>query len=115
LIVRAVTVTAVILAVSGVTLSLVTGLNHLRPQTYLALVVIAFVPFLIAMVGRRLRPRAYELWGDFRGMTILIFSSDEERQYGQVTRALVRAQEAARLGGVAEPPSELHLYRRATR
>ncbi len=31
-----------------------------------------------------MRPRAYELWGDYRGMTVLLFSSDEEREYGQV-------------------------------
>lgn len=34
---------------------------------------------------------------------ILLFSSDQERQFGQLTRALRRAQEVARFGGVAEP------------
>jgi hypothetical protein len=101
--VRSVTVTAIALAAIGITLGMTTELNHLGAQTYLALTAVAFVPFLVATIGHRLRPRAFELWGEFRGMTVLLFSSDEERQYGQVTRALLRAQEAYRLGGLAEP------------
>ena len=49
----------------------------------------------------------WELWGDFRGMTVLLFSSDEERQYGQVTRAILRAQEAERMGGVEAPVASI--------
>ena len=65
----------------------------------------------MATIGHRLRPRAFELWGEFRGMTVLLFSSDEERQYGQVTRALLRAQEAYRLGGLAEPLVSMNIWR----
>lgn len=109
--IRSVTVTAVVLAGIGVTLGMTTELNHLSAQTYLALTAVAFVPFVVATLGHRLRPRAFELWGEFRGMTMLLFSSDEERQYGQVTRALLRAQEAARLGAVAEPVASMNMWR----
>jgi hypothetical protein len=109
--VRSVTVTAIVLAAIGITLGMTTELNHLSAQTYLALTAVAFVPFLVATIGHRLRPRAYELWGEFRGMTVLLFSSDEERQYGQVTRALLRAQEASRLGGLAEPLVSMNIWR----
>jgi hypothetical protein len=109
--IRSVTVTAVVLAGIGITLGLTTELNHLSAQTYLALTAVAFVPFLVATIGHRMRPRAYELWGEFRGLTILLFSSDEERQYGQVTRALVRAQEAARLGGMTESVASRAMWR----
>jgi hypothetical protein len=109
--IRWVTVTAIVLAGIGLTLGLTTELNHLSAQTYLALTAVAFVPFLVATIGHRLRPRAYELWGEFRGMTMLLFSSDEERQYGQVTRALLRAQEAARLGGLGEPVASMNMWR----
>ncbi|WP_144022995.1 DUF6232 family protein [Asanoa hainanensis] len=53
---------------------------------------------IAAFLLRRGRPRTYELWGDYRGMTVLLFSSDDEREYGQVTRAVLRAQERARSG-----------------
>ncbi|WP_178134959.1 DUF6232 family protein [Phytohabitans houttuyneae] len=109
--VRSVTVTAIVLATIGITLGMTTELNHLSAQTYLALTAVAFVPFLVATIGHRLRPRAFELWGEFRGMTVLLFSSDEERQYGQVTRALLRAQEAYRLGGLAEPLVSMNIWR----
>jgi hypothetical protein len=51
---------------------------------------------LAASIGYRLHPRAYELWCEFRGMTILLLRSNSERHYGQITRALLRAREAAR-------------------
>ena len=65
------------------------------------------MPIALVGIGRRLRPRPWELWGDFRGMTVLLFSSDEERQYGQVTRAILRAQEAERMGGVEAPVASI--------
>ncbi|BCB81906.1 hypothetical protein GCM10022251_51690 [Phytohabitans flavus] len=111
--VRSVTVTAIVLAAIGITLGMTTELNHLSAQTYLALTAVAFVPFLVATIGHRLRPRAYELWGQFRGMTVLLFSSDEQRQYGQVTRALLRAQEAHRLGGLGEPLVSTNIWHMA--
>ncbi|WP_246278101.1 DUF6232 family protein [Phytohabitans rumicis] len=109
--IRWVTVTAIVLGGIGITLGLTTELNRLSAQTYLALTAVAFVPFVVATLGHRLRPRAFELWGEFRGMTVLLFSSDEERQYGQVTRALVRAQEAARLGGIGDPVVSMNVWR----
>jgi hypothetical protein len=109
--VRSVTVTAIVLASIGITLGMTTELDNLSAQTYLALTAVAFIPFLVATIGHRLRPRAFELWGEFRGMTVLLFSSDEERQYGQVTRALLRAQEAGRLGGLAEPLVSMNIWR----
>ena len=65
------------------------------------------MPIALVSFGHRMRPRAYELWGDYRGMTVLLFSSDEEREYGQVTRALLRAQEVDRMGGVGSPVSNV--------
>jgi len=61
------------------------------------------VPLVLAWLGYRLRPRPFELWADYRGTTIQLFSSDSEREYGQVCRALVRAREIARLGGTRDP------------
>ncbi|SDX91326.1 hypothetical protein SAMN05444365_10146 [Micromonospora pattaloongensis] len=99
---RAVGATAVVLVVVGAALGF-RGLDHLSGATYLALAVAAFVPGALAWAGHRLRPRSYELWGYYHGLNTLLFSTDEERQYGQVTRALLRAQEVTRLGGIAEP------------
>ncbi|MEJ3744616.1 DUF6232 family protein [Actinomycetes bacterium KLBMP 9797] len=113
--IRSVTLTAVVLAGIGLVLGMTTELNHLGAQTYLALTAVAFVPFLVATAAHRIRPRAYELWGDFHGLTVLLFSSDEERQYGQVTRALVRAQEGQRLGSLSEPVASMNMWRNRRR
>jgi hypothetical protein len=101
--VRAVVVTAGVLAGVGAALGYAGGLYRLSAEAYLALGVAAFVPLLLALVGNRLRPPAYELWGHYRGTRQLLFSSDHERQFGQVTRALLRAREVHRLGGTAGP------------
>ncbi|GAB3152188.1 hypothetical protein GCM10027290_42500 [Micromonospora sonneratiae] len=101
--VRAVAVTGVLLAGIGVALGYTGGLYHLTAAAYLTLGVAALVPVLLAIIGHRWRPPAYELWGNYRGMTMLLFSSDQEREFGQVTRALLRAREVARLGGLGEP------------
>ncbi|HEY8534608.1 MAG TPA: DUF6232 family protein [Micromonospora sp.] len=100
--VRAVTATALVLVAVGAALGY-RGLDRLNATTCLALLGAVFVPALLAWVGHRRRPRPYELWGTYRGMDTLLFRSDEERQFGQVTRALVRAREISQLGGLAEP------------
>ncbi len=43
-------------------------------------------------------------------MSVRLFVSDSERQYGQVSRALLRAQEMAKLGGVRAPVSSINPY-----
>lgn len=48
---------------------------------------------LVMISGRVLRPRAFELWAEFHGLTMLVFTSDSAVQYGQVTRAVLRARE----------------------
>ena len=101
--VRAVVVTAAVLAGIGIALGYTGDLYELPATTYLALGLAAFLPVALAAVGHRWRPPAYELWGRYRGSMVLLFSSDQERQFGRVTRALVRAREAARLGGIAHP------------
>jgi len=100
--VRAVGPTAVVLAAIGAALGF-RGLDRLNPAICLALLLAVFVPVALAWIGHRRRPRPYELWGWYRGMDTLLFRSDEERQFGQVTRALRRAREIARMGGMAEP------------
>ncbi|MEH1015873.1 DUF6232 family protein [Micromonospora sp. CPCC 206060] len=101
--VQAIAVTGGIVAGTALLLGLTGGLQRLSVGGYLCLGVAALVPVLIALAGRRWRPPAHELWGSYRGTDQLLFSSDEERQFGQVTRALLRAREAARLGGWDEP------------
>jgi hypothetical protein len=101
--VRAAVVTGGVLAVIGVAFGYTGEFYRLSAAAYLALGAAAFLPVLLAFLGQWLRPPAYELWGRYRGEMILLFSSDQERQFGQLTRALRRAQEVARYGGMAEP------------
>lgn len=101
--IRAVAVTTAVLVGIGVALGYTGDLYELPGTAYLGLGLAAFVPIGLAAAGHRWRPPAYELWGRYKGSMILLFSSDHERQFGQVTRALIRAREAARLGGFGYP------------
>jgi hypothetical protein len=46
--------------------------------------------------GSRVRPRAFQLWGTFRGTEVLLFSCSSPRTFGQVKRGLIRALEGRR-------------------
>ncbi|SCL39142.1 hypothetical protein GA0070624_6463 [Micromonospora rhizosphaerae] len=100
---RAVAVTAAMIGGVGVLLGFTGGLQRLTAGAYLTLGAVGLLPLVFALVGDRWRPPAYELWGRYRGAEVLLFSSDDERQFGQVTRALRRAREGARYGGWKEP------------
>ncbi|MCI4062318.1 DUF6232 family protein [Micromonospora sp. R77] len=101
--VRAVAVTAGTIGAVGVLLGFTGGLERLTAGAYLALGAVGLLPVLLVLVGDRWRPPAYELWGRHRGVEVLLFSSDDERQFGQVTRALRRARERARHDGWDDP------------
>jgi hypothetical protein len=101
--VRAVGVTGAMIGGVGVLLGFTGGLQRLTAGAYLTLGVVAVLPVLLVLVGDRWRPPAYELWGRHRGTQVLLFSSDDERQFGQVTRALLRAREVKRYGGWEDP------------
>jgi hypothetical protein len=101
--IRAVAVTGAVLGGIGLALGYTGGLYRLTAAAYLTLGIAALVPIVLAAAGHWLRPPAYELWGRYQGVTILLFSSDQEREFGQVSRALLRAREATRLGGLGQP------------
>ena len=68
------------------------------PAGWIGVGTVATIPVGMAVAALRLRPRAYELWADYRGETVAVFWTVDETTYGQVTRALVRAMEANRPG-----------------
>ncbi|MFG1951043.1 DUF6232 family protein [Micromonospora sp. NPDC048830] len=109
--VRAVAATAVVIAGVGVVLGFAGGLERLTARAYLALGAVVLLPLLLAAVGDRWRPPPYELWGWYRGVEVLLFSSDDERQFGQVSRAVRRAREGVRYGGWGDPPAADDLWR----
>lgn len=47
---------------------------------------------LPSVLGRFLR-RSFQIWALYRGTQVLLFDTDDEEQYGQVARALIRARE----------------------
>jgi hypothetical protein len=108
---RAVGVSAALIGAVGVLLGFTGGLQRLTAAAYLTLGAVGLLPLLLALVSDRWRPPAYELWGRCRGTEVLLFSSDDERQFGQVTRALQRAREGVRLGGWADPVASAGVWR----
>ncbi|MBX7265510.1 hypothetical protein KIF24_05280 [Micromonospora sp. Llam7] len=100
---RAVLVSAVMIGGVGLLLGFSGGLQRLTAGAYLLLGAVFLVPVLLAAAGDRWRPPAYELWGRCAGVDELLFSSDDEQQFGQVSRALRRARESNGYGGWEDP------------
>jgi hypothetical protein len=48
------------------------------------------------LVWRALHGRPYELWAEYRGLTVRMYDTTEARRFGQVCRALLRAAEQGR-------------------
>ncbi|MEU8219540.1 DUF6232 family protein [Micromonospora taraxaci] len=109
--VRAVVVTTSMLGGVGLLLGFTGGLHRLTAGAYLILGAVFLLPAALAMVGDRWRPPPYELWGWYRGAEVLLFSADDERQFGQVTRALLRAREVNRYGGWVDPLASAEPWR----
>ncbi|MEK8109557.1 DUF6232 family protein [Micromonospora sp. M12] len=84
--VRAVVITTSMLGGVGLLLGFSGGLQHLTAGAYLILGAVFLLPAALALVGDRWRPPPYELWGWYQGAEVLLFSADDERQFGQVTR-----------------------------
>jgi hypothetical protein len=85
-----------VLAAVGVALSFGRYPSGPGPVTYAALVLAALAPAVVGLNARRRARRSHELWGEYLGETQLLYSSTDERAFGQVTRALLRAHETAR-------------------
>jgi len=41
----------------------------------------------------RLRPRTFEIWAEYDGVVVRIYQSTDEKTFGHVCRALIRARE----------------------
>lgn len=41
----------------------------------------------------RLRPRSFEIWAEYNGVVVRIYESADEKTFGHVRRALIRARE----------------------
>ncbi|MCM0674342.1 DUF6232 family protein [Micromonospora phytophila] len=109
--VRAVVVTGAMIGAVGLLLGFTGGLQRLTAGAYLTLGVVFLLPVLLAVAGDRWRPPAYELWGRRGADEVLLFTSDDERQFGQVTRALRRAREMNRYGGWEDPLASVDPWR----
>jgi hypothetical protein len=60
---------------------------------------------LLAVIAQAINwrnPRSYEMWAEYRGLTIQLYYSDSERRYQAVCRALIRARERAWLQAAPE-------------
>ncbi|MDG4795952.1 DUF6232 family protein [Micromonospora sp. WMMD1082] len=102
---RAVLVSALMIGGVGLLLGFTGGLQRLTAGAYLLLGAVFLVPVLLAVAGDRWRPPAYELWGRRAGTDELLFSSDDEQQFGQVSRAVRRAREMNSYGAWEDPPT----------
>lgn len=49
-----------------------------------------------SVIIARLRPRRYRLWGDYRGVPVMLFETPDSDEFGKLVRALQRARDADR-------------------
>ncbi|QOC90637.1 DUF6232 family protein [Micromonospora craniellae] len=108
---RAVLVSTVVIGGIGLLLGFTGGLHRLTAEAYLLLGAVFLVPVLLAAAGDRWRPPPYELWGRRGEVEELLFSSDDEQQFGQVSRALRRAREMNSYGGWEDPLATVDPWR----
>jgi hypothetical protein len=64
------------------------------PLAFLLAAVLLVVPCVVAIVSARRWPPRLDLQARYRGRDLVLFSSHDEREFGQVSRALRRAVEA---------------------
>jgi hypothetical protein len=86
---------AVFVGLAPVTYAIAVGWtrNIWLAVAFTALGTIAVTAVPAAVLGMLRRP--YEIWAEHRGELVLLFGTYHQEQYGQVARALIRAQEAA--------------------
>jgi Family of unknown function (DUF6232) len=80
-----------------------------NPAAWLGLAAVAVVPAVMAALGLRFQRRPYQIWADLHGETVLVFSTLDEKTYGHVCRALIRAREScppAAPGGGSTVPAQ---------
>jgi hypothetical protein len=68
--------------------------NYRTPLTGMGIAAVALAAAGLAAALRGLERRPYELWAGIHGGTVLLYWSFDEKEYGHVTRALIRAREA---------------------
>jgi hypothetical protein len=64
------------------------------PVAWLLAGIALLIPCVVGFVCARRWPAEYELIGWYRGHQLALFATRDEREFGQVTRALCRALEA---------------------
>ncbi|HKT04400.1 MAG TPA: DUF6232 family protein [Rugosimonospora sp.] len=65
------------------------------PLAWLVTITALAIPCLVGAFCARRWPAQYELLADYRGRQVIIFSTRDEREFGQVARSVRRAVEAA--------------------
>ena len=63
------------------------------PLAFLFAAILLVVPCVVAVASARRWPPRLELQALYRGRTLVLFSTHDEREFGQVSRALRRAVE----------------------
>ena len=92
------------------TLAVIVAAPSLRSATHwaVALMLVA-VPMVVAIVAWKQRIRRFDLWTDYQGQPVQLLSTFDALQYGQICRALLRAQEGSRRSRTtAVGPHRLH-------
>jgi Family of unknown function (DUF6232) len=86
----------VLVVLAALVLSVIAIRSGQTRQIWYALAVTAAATTAITVLpgalGRVLR-RPFQIWALYRGAQVLLFDTDDQEQYGQVARALVRARE----------------------
>ncbi|GAA5182913.1 hypothetical protein GCM10023322_20880 [Rugosimonospora acidiphila] len=67
--------------------------RYLDPAGWLGAAVVLAVPLSLLVYGLLRRPRPFEIWAQYQGLTVRLLSMRDPRRFGQIRRALIRVQE----------------------
>ena len=73
-------------------IAILVPLAQRQPALWLCLVGTVAVPVGLALAVRA--RSSHQLWAEYRGRTVLVFASQDEKTFGHVCRALIRARES---------------------
>ncbi|NUT21922.1 MAG: hypothetical protein HOV77_22340 [Hamadaea sp.] len=82
-----------LLAVAGIGVFI----DRLEPIGLAGLAVAAILLGAAAVAAAWRNPRSYEMWAEYRGLSVQLYYCDNERRYNAVSRAVIRARERAYL------------------
>jgi hypothetical protein len=89
---------ALLVGIAGLAVVAMVAFVFNTPVAWAIAVLAAAAALGVMLFGGRRWPASYQMWADYRSRPTLLFETGDEQEFGQVSRALIRAVEHGRRG-----------------